>query len=315
MPSPDRSASSPLQSATQLGLFDWPEPACAPASAPACAPAPAPALRADAPAHPAAPLAPSVSVPPRTAPTPPPARAPEAPPAQQYDDGIHRFDWTLRRAARRTLALRVDDRGVSLLAPRLASGASIAQFLQQHAAWVTRKLRQREQRLQALQAARIQWADGGSIPYLGQHLTLRLRGATQLHWDATCAELHLPLPPDSDAQQVRDSVAAWLQRQALGLFTARVAHFAAQLGVRVTAVKLSAATTRWGSAKSDGSIRLHWRLLHFSPQLVDYVVAHEVAHLREMNHSPRFWAHVGQLYPDYRQARLHLKQSTLPPWS
>ncbi|MGC8703120.1 MAG: M48 family metallopeptidase [Thiomonas sp.] len=303
MPSPDRSVRAPLQGAAQLGLFDWADPL--PTAAP----------RAVAPARPAAPPAPSGCAPFPTEHSPPPARVPAASPAQHYDDGIHRFDWTLRRAARRTLALRVDDRGVSLLAPRLASAASISQFLQQHAAWVVRKLRQREQRLQALQAARIDWVDGGRIPYLGQHLTLRLRGATQLHWDERRAELHLPLPPDSDAQQVRDSVAAWLQRQALALFHARVAHFAAQLGVRVTAVKLSAATTRWGSAKSDGSIRLHWRLLHFSPQLVDYVVAHEVAHLREMNHSPRFWAHVGQLYPDYRQARLHLKQSTLPPWT
>ena len=302
MPSSDPSRGAPAQGAVQLGLFDWP----APALTSALTPAPV----AAAPVKPPAPPAPS-----RPAPAPPRPPVPEAPPAQHFDDGIHRFDWTLRRAARRTLALRVDDRGVSLLAPRLASGASIAQFLQQHAAWVQRKLRQREQRLQALQAARVDWADGGRIPFLGQHLTLRLRGATQLHWDEGRAELHLPLPPDSDAQQVRDSVAAWLQRQALGLFTARVAHFAAQLGVRVTAVKLSAATTRWGSAKSDGSIRLHWRLLHFSPQLVDYVVAHEVAHLREMNHSPRFWAHVGSLYPDYRQARQHLKQATLPPWA
>ncbi|MDD4886084.1 MAG: SprT family zinc-dependent metalloprotease [Thiomonas sp.] len=293
MPSPDAPGRTAMQEAAQLGLFDWTEPA----PTPVCA---APGKTAVAP--------------PNRPRTPPRASAPDAPPVQHYDDGVHRFDWTLHRAARRTLALRVDDRGVSLLAPRLASGASIAQFLQQHAAWAQRKLHQREQRLQTLQDARIDWADGGRIPYLGQHLTLRLRGATQLHWDEARAELHLPLPPDSDAQQVRDSVAAWLQRQALGLFTARVGHFATQLGVRVTAVKLSAATTRWGSAKSDGSIRLHWRLLHFSPQLVDYVVAHEVAHLREMNHSPRFWAHVGQLYPEYRKARQHLRQSTLPPW-
>ncbi len=291
MPRAESSGRAAVPGSAQLGLFDWDEPTPAPIVTPA------PEVAVSSP-----PDAPPVSLPRAGAPT------------QRYDDGIHRFAWTLHRAARRTLALRVDDRGVSLLAPRLASAASIAQFLQQHAAWAQRKLRQREQRLQALQDARIDWADGGRIPYLGQHLTLRLRGATQLHWDETRAELHLPLPPDSDAQQVRDSVAAWLQRQALGLFTARVGHFANQLGVRVTAVKLSAATTRWGSAKSDGSIRLHWRLLHFSPQLVDYVVAHEVAHLREMNHSPRFWAHVGSLYPEYRQARQHLRQASLPPW-
>ncbi len=293
MPSPESALRGALRPGAQLGLFDALEPALV---APQAVPAPSP--RAVQPPKP------------RATATPEPSRA-----TQRYDDGTHGFDWTLHRAARRTLALRVDDRGVSLLAPRLASAAAIAQFLQQHAAWVQRKLQQRAQRLQALQDARIDWADGGRIPYLGRHLTLRLRGATQLQWDEARGELHLPLPPDSSAHQVRDSVAAWLQRQALVLFNARVAHFAARLGVRVTAVKLSAAATRWGSAKSDGSIRLHWRLLHFSPQLVDYVVAHEVAHLREMNHSPRFWAHVGALYPDYRQARQSLKQATLPPWS
>ncbi|MGC9163876.1 MAG: M48 family metallopeptidase [Thiomonas sp.] len=275
---PERCAANPQPHTVQLGLFDWQ------------APAPTPA-----PAH----------VPPRQT---------QTPALQHYDDGIHRFDWTLQRAARRTLALRIDDRGVSLLAPRLASAAAIAQFLQKHAPWVQRKLHQREQRLQTLRAARIDWADGGRLPYLGRQLTLRLRGAAQLRWDESLAELHLPLPPGSQPQQIRDSVAAWMQRQALTLFHARVAHFAARLGVRVTAVKLSAASTRWGSAKSDGSIRLHWRLLHFSPQLVDYVVAHEVAHLREMNHSPRFWAHVASLYPDYLQARRDLRQSILPPW-
>jgi predicted metal-dependent hydrolase len=233
---------------------------------------------------------------------------------QRYDDGVHCFDWQLLRSARRTLALRIDDRGVSLLAPQHASASAIAQFVQHHAAWVARKLRQREQRQVALQSARIDWADGAVFPYLGQHLTLRLRGAPRLRFDPARAELHLPLPPGSEAQRVRACVAAWMQQQARALFAARVAHYAARLGVRVAAVKLSAAATRWGSAKSDGSIRLHWRLLHFRPQLIDYVVAHEVAHLREMNHSPRFWAHVASLYPDYPQARSELRQLVLPPW-
>lgn len=297
-------------SQTQLGLFDWPDAK----------------LPLDHPATPAAPIAAMPQTPERTAEPPPrrpgPHSAPNNPTApgfpaaavRHYDDGAHSFDWTLHRMSRRTLALRVDERGVNVLAPRTASAQSIAQFLQQHAAWVLRKLRQRELRLQTMQAARIDWVDGGQVPYLGRHLTLRLRGAARLQWDESTAELRLPLPPDCDAQQLRDSVAAWMQRQALALFTARVTYFAARLNVRVGMVKLSAATTRWGSAKSDGSIRLHWRLLHFSPELVDYVVAHEVAHLREMNHSPRFWAHVGSLYPEYQQARTQLRKSLLPPW-
>ena len=77
-------------------------------------------------------------------------------------------------------------------------------------------------------------------------------------------------------------------------------------------IALSSATTRWGSASADGSIRLHWRLVHFAPQVIDYVVAHELAHLREMNHSPAFWEVVRSVMPDYEHARATLRQQLLP---
>ena len=79
---------------------------------------------------------------------------------------------------------------------------------------------------------------------------------------------------------------------------------------------LSAARTRWGSCSSKTGIRLNWRLLHFSPHVVDYVVAHELAHLREMNHSPRFWAVVAQLCPNFKTTRDELKRlaAQCPQW-
>lgn len=293
MPRTESPGQAPLAGAAQLGLFDWSDPGPEPVPIAAIGP---------------------VTVPPHPQPKAPLQPPVQTAPLQRHDDGIHRFDWSLHRAARRTLALRVDDRGVRVMAPRSATLTAINAFVAGHAAWVVRKLQQRAARLQALGAARIDWSDGGRLPYLGGTLLLRVRGDTVLRHTPDTGELHLPLPHDSAADRVRDSVAAWMQRQALALFTARTAHFAQQLGVQVRRVGLSQATTRWGSATSDGSIRLHWRLLHFSPRLVDYVVAHEVAHLREMNHSPRFWAHVGLLYPEFREARQHLRQTTLPPW-
>jgi predicted metal-dependent hydrolase len=89
-------------------------------------------------------------------------------------------------------------------------------------------------------------------------------------------------------------------------------RFAARLGVRYSRLSLSSAQTRWGSASVDGSIRLNWRLIHFAMPTIDYVVAHELAHLREMNHSPRFWDVVRSVMPDYEQVRGHLKHSVLP---
>jgi predicted metal-dependent hydrolase len=82
--------------------------------------------------------------------------------------------------------------------------------------------------------------------------------------------------------------------------------------VQYSAVKLSSASTRWGTATADGTIRLNWRLIHFALPVIDYVAAHEVAHLREMNHSPAFWATVASIYPDYADAKARLKNEHLP---
>ena len=80
----------------------------------------------------------------------------------------------------------------------------------------------------------------------------------------------------------------------------------------MTRLALSSAQTRWGSANADGSIRLNWRLIHFAMPSIDYVVAHELAHLREMNHSPRFWDVVRSVLPDYEQQRSQLKEGVVP---
>jgi predicted metal-dependent hydrolase len=114
--------------------------------------------------------------------------------------------------------------------------------------------------------------------------------------------LHVGLPQCAGAEQIRDAVQSWLQRQARRVFEERCRHFAAQLGVRCTRLALSSAQTRWGSASADGSIRLNWRLVHFAMSTIDYVVAHELAHLRHMDHSPRFWDVVRSVMPDYRAA-------------
>jgi len=109
-------------------------------------------------------------------------------------------------------------------------------------------------------------------------------------------------------------VQAWLMRQATRVFTERLDHFAPRLGVRWQKLALSNARTRWGTAHSDGTIRLHWRLIHFRMPIIDYVVAHELSHLRVMDHSPRFWETVGTVVPDYAQLRAQLRADPLPPW-
>ena len=124
--------------------------------------------------------------------------------------------------------------------------------------------------------------------------------------------LRVGLPHTATPEQIRDAAQSWLQRQARRVFEERCAIFAERLGVRVRRISLSSAATRWGSANADGSIRLNWRLIHFALPIIDYVVAHELAHLREMNHSPAFWGVVRSVLPDYEDSRAALRHGTVP---
>lgn len=126
--------------------------------------------------------------------------------------------------------------------------------------------------------------------------------------------LHVALPQHATGEQIKDAVQAWLMRQAKRLFTERLDHFAPRLGVQWRKLALSNAGTRWGTAHSDGTIRLNWRLVHFRMPVIDYVVAHELSHLRVMDHSPRFWDTVATVVPDYARLRGQLRDDAIPTW-
>ena len=126
------------------------------------------------------------------------------------------------------------------------------------------------------------------------------------------ATLWLGLANNAGEAQIRDAAQAWLMRQAQQVFAESLLRFAPQLGVTYKTLRLSSAGTRWGSASADGTIRLNWRLVHFRLPVIDYVVAHELAHLREMNHSAAFWEVVRSVVPGYEQARAALRDIVLP---
>lgn len=237
--------------------------------------------------------------------------------------GAARVDYLFRRGRRRTIGLAIGPDGLQVSAPRWTTVAEVEAALHEKSRWVLAKLSASRQRQAEQAAARIDWRDGAALPYLGRALTLRLdprqqhgRAGAVLDAAEQAGEgtLWLGLPAAASAVQLRDATQAWLLGQARRLFTARLDHFAPQLEVRWQRLTLSSAGTRWGSASADGSIRLNWRLIHFSEALIDYVVVHELAHLREMNHSARFWQHVQDVLPDYGERRGALKQSVAPTW-
>jgi predicted metal-dependent hydrolase len=259
-------------------------------------------------------------------PAPPPAiRAPEGfqhPRAQrEIVLGSHRVAYELRRARRRSIGFVVGAEGLTVSAPRWVSVADVEVALREKQAWILRKLHEQQDRAQRLAASKVDWRDGTGIPFLGETVILvldaRVTGA-QLNTDALALPgvprltLHLGLPHTAQPEQIRDTVQGWLQRQARRIFEERCALFAPRLGVRMRRLSLSSASTRWGSASADGSIRLNWRLVHFGLPVIDYVVTHELAHLREMNHSPAFWDVVRAALPDFERARGVLRHEVLP---
>ena len=230
--------------------------------------------------------------------------------------------YALQRARRRSIGFTVGADGLSVRAPTWVTLAAVDAALREKSAWILRKLDEARERQQRLEHARIRWQDGAVLPYLGAPLRVvldpgeRVAGALRTAGEGAEAarQLHIGLPGVARPEQIRDAVQAWLMRGARQHFTERLEHFAPLLGVRWTRLRLSSAQTRWGSARADGSICLNWRLLHYPPSVIDYVVAHELAHLRVMDHSPRFWDTVRNVVPDYAALRRHLHEEPAPLW-
>jgi hypothetical protein len=233
----------------------------------------------------------------------------------------HRVSFEFRRARRRSIGFVIGPEGLTVSAPRWVGVGEVEAALRDKARWILRKLQEQQERARRLAQARVDWKDGTTIPFLGETVIVvvdpRVTGAV-LHSDAASLPgvprltLHVGLPHGAAPAQLRDAVQSWLQRQARRVFEERCAEFAQRLGVQVRRLSLSSASTRWGSARADGSIRLNWRLVHFAVPVIDYVVAHELAHLREMNHSGAFWDVVRSVLPDFEQARGALKTEVLP---
>ncbi len=233
--------------------------------------------------------------------------------------GLH-VAFEFKRGQRRTIGFSVSAEGLVVRAPQWVLLAQVEAALQEKASWITRKLNETRARHAQAQSQRMAWCHGAPLPLLGAPVMLvldperRLRAGVELRslplseaGAPPLQQLVIPLPLVATPEQVQAAAQLWLMRHARAVFVERLNHFAPQLQVQWRQLALSNAATRWGSAKSDGSIRLNWRLIHFDVSLIDYVVVHELSHLRVMDHSPRFWATVASVMPDYDQRRRLLK--------
>ena len=212
------------------------------------------------------------------------------------------LDYVLvRRRGRRGVGLKVDETGLTVSAPVSMPLSRIEALVRESERWILRKVG--EWRLR--QVPQVSWDDGASLPFLGDALILRRSGAARLRAERRDAEL-IVSTPDAKPDDIRRAVIAWYKREAQAHLGERLAALAGRAGLATPRFMLSSAMGRWGSCNTRREVRLAWRLVKAPREMVDYVVCHELAHLRHMNHSAAFWAEVARQCPDYRRLRAEL---------
>lgn len=228
-------------------------------------------------------------------------RTTEGPVILETDTGPIQF--TIVRSARRkkTLELRVEPGGVVVVAaPLRASTADIERFVRARTGWV----RDRIDTSGAAPGALLE--TGSAIPFRGGSLVLEVRNGTAKRTRVVRdgAVLRVTVP---GGEWVRPAVERWLGEQARQLVTARVADRAAEMGVSPAGVRIANQKRRWGSCSPTGVLRFNWRLAMVDDEVLDYVVVHELAHLRHMNHSKEFWDFVAGLVPNHSDLKKKLQ--------
>ncbi|MGQ9675415.1 MAG: M48 family metallopeptidase [Chloroflexota bacterium] len=226
--------------------------------------------------------------------------------------GNTKIEYIINRSKRRkkTVAIVLDRaEGVLVAAPAKLSKEQIRQVVLKRADWIVRKASE-----DVLHPRRKEFVSGESLLYLGREVRLfaELDGARRPslrfdHWS-----FHLTLPAGLDGEKRREVAAAavvgWYKDRASERLSQRVAHWAGVAGYAPNRVLVRDQRQRWGSCGPDGTLRFNWRIIMAPPSLIDYVVVHEMAHLRVRNHSPAFWAEVHRMMPDYKMRRSLLKE-------
>ncbi|MEA2470970.1 MAG: hypothetical protein QOE38_1969 [Thermoleophilaceae bacterium] len=219
------------------------------------------------------------------------------------------IEYPIRRSDRaRRARINVSAEGVEVVVPRRMALRQVVPFVEEKRPWIERTLRRIRE---AEEAAAVRLVHGGSVPYLGRSLELRVRvepARVRSHVALRGDALRVAVgEPGADA--VRAALEAWYRRRARVEVEPRLDAACRRAGTRYTRLSIRQQRTRWASCSSTGAMSFNWRLLLAPPEILDYVVEHEVAHLEVLDHSPRFWRLLGSRSPTYREHERWLRRN------
>jgi predicted metal-dependent hydrolase len=225
--------------------------------------------------------------------------------------------YRIRRSERaRRARILVDGDGVEVVVPRRFPLREVEPFVEEKRAWIERTLRRLRETEAELAPSLL--ADGGRVPYLGESLRLAVRvepGRRREHVVRRGPELRVALPADPERLPVpptegalRAALERWYRRRARAEVAPRLDAACARAGSAYASLQIRGQRTRWASCSSTGAMSFNWRLLLAPPEILDYVVEHEVAHLELLDHSPRFWRLLASRCPDWREREAWLRR-------
>ena len=207
---------------------------------------------------------------------------------------------------RRTIALQIVDGQLTVRAPSGVSLKAIQAIVSDRGAWIEKHLSA------SVTAMKPDYLKLGYIPFQERSLPLlcqrHVKSSAQLHDDVLLVNVSKRVREANVDAKTAELIRHWYSEQALQWFTARVALWQTKMQVQVTAIKVGSWNSKWGYCKSSAEVGFNWRLLMAPTWVADYVVVHELAHLRYLNHSAAFWQFVHRFYPDSRRVKQWLKQ-------
>ncbi len=207
------------------------------------------------------------------------------------------------RSRRRTIAIHITkDAEIEVRAPLKARKAEIDRFVMSKSQWISRHLEVMEQRISNRAEFAVSYGD--TVPMQGIEYPIIAREESRAGFDGECFFLPQDLPPD----EIKSLIVKVYKLVAKKLLTNKVIDYSKEMGVMPAAVKVNSAKARWGSCSGKNSINFSWRLILADDDVIDYVVVHELAHIREHNHSERFWKVVKSVLPDYKERQRKLKE-------
>lgn len=225
------------------------------------------------------------------------------------------YTFVVERSRRKTIAASVDPEGTILVsAPYIVPEFMIRHFLKQKESWLLKRIHLRQTATAA--GLQLSYKSGDVIPFFDSSHVLTVTRSEQaerprLYFLQNTFQAIIPVhfSEDQEHQAVKEQLHSWYLHNTLPVLEKRVEYYAGIVGVEYKDIRVKDVTSHWGSCSSNRNLNFNYRIAMLPVDISDYIIVHELCHIKEMNHSPRFWALVGQVIPHYKQLRTQLKQN------